>query len=227
MIAAGSCRAPRRPRSRSPERSSSSSGIVRTSLGGRVQVGPSGVEGGANSRPRLKARGRAGIIPWVERLITRCLLTLHTLPALLAVCTRAVGGNCIGQKVLVPALAVLALSTSAVAEADPAVGGFLSLRSGDPVSEEVLSSCSADAPEGQSRDFFRTKRPITVKSCTRVNRPTVICRFSLILNPDAAHRRAHWFPIRCRGKVRSRHRVDNSIVGDVRGYRCRTILQRK
>jgi hypothetical protein len=131
------------------------------------------------------------------------------------------------KTVLLPALAVLALSTSAVAEADPAVGGFLSFRSAIRFQNKYFPPVAPTLLRDKRATFFKTKRPISVKACTRVDRPTVICRFSLILNPDAAHRKAHWFPIRCRGKVRSRHRVDNSILGDVRGYKCKTILPEK
>jgi hypothetical protein len=131
------------------------------------------------------------------------------------------------KKVLAPGVAVLALSTSAVAAGDPAVGGFLSFRSASRFQKQYFPPVAPRLLRDKRATFFRTKRPIRVKSCTRVNRPTVICRFSLILNPNAAHRKAHWFPVRCRGKVRSRHRVDNSIVGDVRGYKCKTILPEK
>ena len=131
------------------------------------------------------------------------------------------------MKVLVVGLAVLALSDPAVAEADPAVGGFLSVKSAIQFQKKYFPSVAPRLLRDRRATFFMTKRPIKVRSCTRVNRATVICRFSLILNPNAAHRKAHWFPIRCGGKVRSRHRVDNSIIGDVRGYRCRTLLPKK
>ena len=131
------------------------------------------------------------------------------------------------KKVLVAGLAVVALGSSAVAEDDPAVGGFLSFRSAIRFQEQYFPPVAPTLLRDKRATFFETKRPITVKSCARVNRPTVICRFSLILNPNAAHRKAHWSSIRCRGKVRSRHRVDNSILGDVRGYTCRTLLPKK
>ena len=131
------------------------------------------------------------------------------------------------KKILVAVMALLALSPSAVAGAGPTVGGFLSFRSAIRFQKRYFPPVAPTLLRDERATFFTTKRPITVKSCARVNRPTVICRFSLTLNPDAAHRRAHWFPIRCRGKVRSRHRVDNSILGDVRGYTCRTVPARR
>lgn len=132
------------------------------------------------------------------------------------------------KKVLVPGLAVvLALSSSAAAKDDPAVGGFLSFSSAIRFQKKHFPPVAPTLLRDERATFFKTKRPITVKACTRRNRPTVICRFSLILNPDAAHRKANWFPIRCRGRVRSRHRVDDSILGDVRGYTCRTLLPKK
>ena len=128
------------------------------------------------------------------------------------------------KKVLAAGLAVLALGAPAVAAADPAIGGFLSVKAAIRFQKKYFPPV---APRSLLRDnratFFKTKRPISVKSCRRVNSATVICRFSLIMTPNAAHRRAHWFPIRCRGTVRSRHRVDNSIIGDVRGYKCKTV----
>ncbi len=128
------------------------------------------------------------------------------------------------KKVLAAGLAVLALGAPAVAAADPAIGGFLSVKAAIRFQKKYFPPV---APTSLLRDnratFFKTKRPISVRSCRRVNRATVICRFSLIMTPNAAHRRAHWFPISCRGTVRSRHRVDNSIIGDVRGYKCKTV----
>ena len=126
--------------------------------------------------------------------------------------------------VLVAGLAVLALGAPAVAAADPSIGGFLSVKAAIRFQKKYFPPV---APPTLLRDnratFFKTKRPISVRSCRRVNSATVICRFSLIMNPNAAHRRAHWFPIRCRGTVRSRHRVDTSIIGDVRDYKCKTV----
>ena len=131
------------------------------------------------------------------------------------------------KNVFVPGLVALALGAPPVAEADPAVGGFLSFRSAIRFQQKYFPPVAPTLLRDNRARFYSTKRPIVVNSCERVNRPTVICRFSLILNPDAAHRRAHWFPIRCRGKVRSRHRVDGSIIGDVRDYTCRTIFPKK
>jgi hypothetical protein len=131
------------------------------------------------------------------------------------------------KNVVVPGLVALALTAPAVAEADPAVGGFLSLTSAIRFQKRYFPPVAPTLLRDNRARFYRTKRPIKVNFCHRVTRPTVVCRFSLILNPDAAHRRAHWFPIRCRGKVRSRHRVDGSIIGDVRNYRCRTIFPKR
>jgi hypothetical protein len=122
----------------------------------------------------------------------------------------------------------LALLVVAMPSAAPAFGGFLSFGSAiefqknyfPPVAPPILL-------KDRRGSFFRTKRPITVNKCFRRGRPTVICHFSLGLHPNVAHRRAHWFPIGCHGKVRSRHRVNGSIVGDVRGYVCRTIFPKK
>lgn len=98
------------------------------------------------------------------------------------------------KKVLAAGLAVLALGAPAVAAADPAIGGFLSVKAAIRFQKKYFPPV---APTSLLRDnratFSKTKRPISVKSCRRVNSATVICRFSLIMTPNAAHRRAHWF----------------------------------
>jgi hypothetical protein len=143
------------------------------------------------------------------------------------VASPSIRGTAVVKNVFLPGLVALALGTPPVAEASPAVGGFLSFRSAIRFQEKYFPPVAPTLLRDNRARFFWTKRPIEVNSCKRVNRPTVICIFSLILNPDAAHRKAHWFPIRCRGKVRSRQRVDGSIIGDVRNYTCRTIFPKK
>jgi hypothetical protein len=129
---------------------------------------------------------------------------------------------------VVPAAAVItaALIVPATAHAqDPPIGGFLSKADAVAFQKQYFPPEAPKLLRDRRATFFHTKRPIWVGACRRQARPTVTCRFSLKLVPDRAHRRRNWFPIRCRGWVRSRHRTDGSIVGDVRRYHCRTILR--
>ena len=119
---------------------------------------------------------------------------------------------------------IIALAFPATGAAqDPPVGGFLSVKDAISFQKKYFPPQAPNLLRDERATFFHTKRPIHVANCRRVARPNVICRFSLVLRPDRAHRKANWFPIKCRGKVRSRHRTDGSIVGDVRNYRCRTM----
>ena len=117
-----------------------------------------------------------------------------------------------------------ALAAPAAAQAgDPPLGGVLRVDDAKRFQKRYFPPEAPKLLRDKRATFFHTKRPIWVGRCRRINRPTVTCRFSLKLLPDEAHRKKNWGPIRCRGWVRSRHRTDGSIVGDVRKYRCRTI----
>jgi hypothetical protein len=117
-----------------------------------------------------------------------------------------------------------ALAAPAAAQAGhPRIGGFLPVDAAKRFQKRYFPPEAPKLLRDKRATFFHTKRPIWVGRCRRINRPTVTCRFSLKLLPDKAHRKKHWAPIRCRGRVRSRHRTNGSIVGDVRTYRCRTI----
>jgi hypothetical protein len=119
---------------------------------------------------------------------------------------------------------VAALAAPAAAQAGhPRIGGFLPVDAAKRFQKRYFPPEAPKLLRDKRATFFHTKRPIWVGRCRRINRPTVTCRFSLKLLPDKAHRKKHWAPIRCRGRVRSRHRTNGSIVGDVRNYRCRTI----
>jgi hypothetical protein len=119
--------------------------------------------------------------------------------------------------------AAVALAAPATAAADPTIGGYLSKAGAIAFQKRYFPPEAPKLLRDRRATFFHTRRPIWVGDCARRSRPSVVCRFSLKLVPDRAHRRRNWWPIRCRGRVRARHRTDGSIVGDVRGYRCRTV----
>jgi hypothetical protein len=72
-------------------------------------------------------------------------------------------------------------------------------------------------------NFFFARR-VSINKTVRVNPYTVDTRFNIVLHPDKAHRRAHWFPIRCKGWNRAQRLVKGNIGGSVRDYVCKTIL---
>ena len=125
--------------------------------------------------------------------------------------------------VAVVVLAALVGPAVASASGSPS-GGFLSVDGAIRFQKQYFPREAPKLLRDRRATFFHTKRPIWVGRCHRVKRPTVTCRFSLKLLPNKAHRKKNWLPIRCRGRVRARHRKDGSIVGDVRTYRCATIL---
>ena len=118
---------------------------------------------------------------------------------------------------------VIALIGGIASAGDPPIGGYLKVREAIQFQKQYFPPQGPRLLRDRRATFFHTKRPIWVGECQRVKRPTVVCRFSLKLIPDKAHREKNWWPIRCRGWVRARHRIDGSIVGDVRRYHCRTI----
>jgi hypothetical protein len=73
--------------------------------------------------------------------------------------------------------------------------------------------------------FFRTQRLWVERaaSCERRSNVEVTCRFAARLVPDAAHRRANWWPISCRGSVAVGLLKDGRLIGSQRNYVCRTI----
>jgi hypothetical protein len=123
-------------------------------------------------------------------------------------------------KVAAVVLAAALVGPAVASASDPPIGGLLSFDEAIRFQKQQFPPEAPKLLRNRRATFFHTKRPIWVGGCDRVNRPTVTCRFSLKLRPDRAHRKRNWFPIRCRGRVRARHRTDGSIVGDVRNYRC-------
>lgn len=78
-------------------------------------------------------------------------------------------------------------------------------------------------------EFFSVKSLIVepARRCERINAATVSCSFRARLDPDAAHKKAHWFPIRCRGAVKAEKLEDGRLKGTMRDYVCRTVLPKK
>ena len=129
-----------------------------------------------------------------------------------------------GMKVAAVVVAAALVGPAVASASEPPIGGFLSVDEAIRFQKQYFPPQAPKLLRDRRATFFHTKRPIWVGRCHRDKRPTVTCRFSLKLLPDKAHRKKNWFPIRCRGRVRARHRTDGSIVGDVRTYRCATIL---
>lgn len=80
---------------------------------------------------------------------------------------------------------------------------------------------------GDERAAFFSPRAVRVekaKNCQRFDRSTVTCRFHLRLKPDKAHRKANWFPIRCKGAVKALRLSDGGIGGDMGDYKCVTVI---
>ena len=128
------------------------------------------------------------------------------------------------MKVAAVVVAAALVGPAAASASEPPIGGLLSVDEAIRFQKQYFPPQAPKLLRDRRATFFHTKRPIWVGRCHRDKRPTVTCRFSLKLLPDKAHRKKNWFPIRCRGRVRARHRTDGSIVGDVRTYRCATIL---
>jgi hypothetical protein len=131
------------------------------------------------------------------------------------------------MKVAAVVVAAALVGPAVASGSDSPVGGFLSVDEAIQFQKRYFPRAAPKLLRDRRATFFHTKRPIWVGRCHRVNRPRVTCRFSLKLLPDKAHRKKNWFPIRCRGRVRARHRTDGSIVGDVRTYRCVTSSRRR
>ncbi len=93
----------------------------------------------------------------------------------------------------------------------------------------LLKAMPKGAPRVMLRDergrFFRTQKLWVEPSagCDRESAVAVSCRFVARLVPDAAHRRANWWPISCRGSVQVGLLRDGRLTGSQRDYACRTI----
>lgn len=75
-------------------------------------------------------------------------------------------------------------------------------------------------------DFFHTSwiHVQQARRCDRQDTSTVTCRYKLRLRPDRAHRKAHWFPIRCNGSLKVVSLSNGGLGGDLGNYRCVTKL---
>ena len=73
--------------------------------------------------------------------------------------------------------------------------------------------------------FFRTQKLWieAARNCRRDSAVAVVCRMSVRLVPDAAHRARNWWPIRCRGEVLVSMRSDGKLAGDQLDYVCRSV----
>jgi hypothetical protein len=93
----------------------------------------------------------------------------------------------------------------------------------------LMRAFSPAAPRALLRDeradFFTTSWlwVQSARRCGRRDAATVACRFRARLVPDAAHRKRHWWPISCHGKVQARRLRDGRLQGSPRDYVCRTV----
>ena len=93
----------------------------------------------------------------------------------------------------------------------------------------VLHNVPRGAPRVMLGDeraaFFRTERLWVQRAerCHRRSAVEVSCRIVARLVPDAAHRRANWSPITCRGGVLVGRLNDGRLRGSQLDYVCRTV----
>jgi hypothetical protein len=93
----------------------------------------------------------------------------------------------------------------------------------------VLHNVPRGAPRVMLGDeraaFFRTERLWVQRAerCHRRSAVEVSCRIVARLVPDAAHRRANWSPITCRGGVLVGRLDDGRLRGSQLDYVCRTV----
>lgn len=74
-------------------------------------------------------------------------------------------------------------------------------------------------------DFYSTasvhvQRP---RLCDRLSRSLVNCTFRVRLRPDKAHRKANWWPIKCRGENLVARLDNGGLGGDTGHYVCVTV----
>lgn len=121
------------------------------------------------------------------------------------------------------AAATIAVLAGASTPADAAYVGKRAARA------YLVDAVPKGAPRVMLRDerarFFRTERlwVESSRSCRRHSDVAVSCRFVARLVPDAAHRRANWWPISCRGSIEVGLLRDGRLTGSQRDYVCRTI----
>ena len=93
----------------------------------------------------------------------------------------------------------------------------------------IITNLPEAAPGDMLKDdragWFTTAK-LRVEKARRCDRETasiVSCRFVLRMDPDAVHREAGWFPIRCRGSEAVASLSDGGQGGEITGYTCVTI----
>lgn len=93
----------------------------------------------------------------------------------------------------------------------------------------VLKNVPAGAPrvmlDDERAGFFRADRLWVQRAerCRRRSAIAVSCRIVVRLVPDAEHRGANWWPIRCRGSVLVGLLDDGRLKGSQLDYVCRTV----
>lgn len=128
------------------------------------------------------------------------------------------------SKAFATAAVVATLAAVPAAAEGAAIAGTLSRHEARSF---VRTELPAQAPKlllGDKRANFFHTRSINILGSRRINRSEITVRYRLRMVPDKAHREAHWFPIRCQGKVWVGKRSDRSLIGQIKDYKCVTIL---
>jgi hypothetical protein len=127
------------------------------------------------------------------------------------------------RKSLVAAVTVATLAVPATSEAQ-VVQGLLTRKE---ARTSVLRALPSQAPElllkDERAEFFKTSS-ISVDRMRRIDRSQIRVHYKLTMRPDTAHRKAHWFPIRCRGWVLIAKLTTGKLGGDIKNYKCVTVL---
>lgn len=124
---------------------------------------------------------------------------------------------------LITGALLLALATPAAAQATP----LLTKKDARKFIQVALPPSAPYVLLKDSRSSFFHTTALSVQPahrCRRLARNRVSCRFRLRMEPDRAHRLAHWFPIACLGATEAIKPDDGNTFGEMRNYKCRTVI---
>jgi hypothetical protein len=122
-------------------------------------------------------------------------------------------------------LSLLAAPTAALAQNTPVdTHGHLSVKEALHFQRTVFPKVAPAALLRDSRAYFFHARKPLLSYPYKPNSYTVRTHFLIKLVPDRAHRRKHWYPIRCHGVNIAQRTKGGGIKGDIGHYKCVTIL---
>lgn len=129
------------------------------------------------------------------------------------------------SKALATAAVVATLAAvPAVAEGQVTVTGKLSHREARTTVRRALPPQAPELLLGDKRASFFHTSSIRILGSRRTNRSEVTVRYRLRMIPDKAHREAHWFPIRCQGKIWIGKLSTGNLIGEIRNYKCVSVI---